>query len=314
LPTEPDLIKLARKHFDPKGIEQEIKDAISVRFPVLRTYLRDTEFKVFGIESGFFHMAAAQGIDWGLPIDAWLHDFTVAIALGAIHFSTQDNMIDARAVYPENIFLSEVTQSLHLRAVSLLCPNLSITGHLDRYFARYAAAILMERRHVAHVIPYSASEIFQSGEKSAPGNITFPLLIERSGRPWSLLSSLELSACLLSAGLQLHDDIADLADDLGTGYVSNPAATTLLDHMGVPEGPLPGDVNPIEVEARMYLHGVASTTLAVARHAFERSAAFARDATAGVMAEYAEYCRARTDLRLGRISETRKLVAREHAQ
>lgn len=310
---EPPSIRSARERVPYPRIESAVRGGVTAIAPSLGDYLARIPLKVFGLDSGFYHLAAAQALEWGLPSDAWLEQLSVAAAFGSVHFATQDMAIDASDSTPELLLFSDVTQSLYTRAIVSLCPTDVLLPYCDRYFDQYAAAVIRERRHQRWIAGYETSEVFALGDKAAPLNLAFPILINRTRRPWPLLQAIEQSLRMLCVGLQLHDDIADFAEDLRNGYVSYPATVTLLDCLKLTPGELPADLDAEEAEGQLYTSGVAEAIYGIARKAFERSAVLARGAQADAVAGYADYWCARTDRRLRHIDEVARTLHGTHA-
>jgi hypothetical protein len=301
--TEPGPIQAARERAPYGKIDDAVRGCLNAIAPSLSAYLATIPLKVFGLDSGFYHLAVAQALEWDLPADAWLEELSVAAAFGSVHYATQDIVIDAGDTTPEVVLFSDVAQSLYLRTAQGLCPPEVLLPYYDRYFDQYATAVIRERRHQRRIAAYDTSEIYSLGDKAAPLNLAFPILINQSRRPWSLLQGIEQSLRMLCVGLQLHDDIADTVEDLGNGYVSYPSAVTLLDCLKLSPGELPADLDAEEVEGQLYTTGVAEAVYGIARKAFERSAVLARDADADAIAGFADYWCARTDHRLRHIEE-----------
>lgn len=311
--AEPRPIQAARERVPYTTIENAVRDGVNAIAPSLSGYLEAIPLKVFGLDSGFYHLAVAQALEWGLPADAWLEKLSAAAAFGSVHYATQDRTIDAKDTTTELLLFSNVAQSLYLRTVLTLCPPDVLLPHYDRYFDQYATAIIRERRHQRRIAAYDASEIFSLGDKAAPLNLAFPILINWTRRPWSMLSGIEQSLRMLCVGLQLHDDIADTAEDLGNGYVSYPSTVTLMDFLELPPGELPADLDAEEVEGRLYTSGVADAVYGIARKALERSAVLAREAQAEAIAAFADYWCARTDRRLRQLDEVARSLRGTHA-
>jgi hypothetical protein len=310
---EPPPIRSARERIPYPSIESAVRGGVAASAPSLGDYLARIPLKVFGLDSGFYHLAVAQALEWGLPSDAWLEQLSVAAAFGSVHFATQDMVIDTSDSTPELLLFSDVTQSLYTRAIVSLCPADVLLPYYDRYFDHYAAAVISERRHQRRIAAYETSEVFALGDKAAPLNLAFPILINRTRRPWPPLLAIEQSLRMLCVGLQLHDDIADIEEDLRNGYVSYPATVTLLDCLKLPPGELPADLDTGEAEGQLYTSGVAEAIYGIARKAFERSAVLARGAQADVVAGYADYWCARTDRRLRHIDEVARTLRGTYA-
>lgn len=302
-PSEPDLILAARRVVRIEGLQSSVRSALRRTAPALGDFVDGLPPKMFGVESGFFHLPIAQAIGWGLPADDWLHELGVAVGLGSVHYAAQDHAIDTGHARAEPILLAEIAQTLYARSLGSLWPDPRCAEYHDLYVARYAEAVVGEQRHRRFVVPYTGAEIYQLADKAAPLTMGFPLLIARARRDWARLPEIELALRLLCVGLQVLDDIADLMEDLNSGYVSLPATMTLLGGMGVEPGPLPSGLDFESVEGRMYGDGVASALYRLAANALERSAEVADEAGTAAIAGLARFWLVRARIRIRSIAD-----------
>jgi hypothetical protein len=313
LPAEPELILAARRVVRIEGIQSSVQRALRRAAPALGDFVDALPPKMFGVESGFFHLPIAQALDWSLPVDDWLRELGVATALGSVHYAAQDHAIDTGHAGAEPMLLAEVAQTLYARSLRSLWPDPRCEEYHDQYVARYAEAVVQEQRHRRFVVSFTGAEVYQLADKAAPLTMGFPLLIARGRRDWTRLSEIELALRLLCVGLQVLDDIADLMEDLSSGYVSLPATMTLLVSMGGEPGPLRSGLDLESVEGRMYGGGVASALYGLAANALERGAAVADDAGAAAIAGLARFWLARVRVRIRTVADLLESTDDGHA-
>lgn len=310
LPSEPASVLAARRALPVGDVRTAAGNRLQKAVPALAGWVARLPPKLFGAESGFFHLPSAQALLWGLPVDHWIERLGVATALGSIHYAAQDLAVDAGRCSAQVIVLCEAAQTLYQRELSELWPDERCAEHHDRYFARYSAAVLADQAHKDVVLPYSAADILRLADKAAPLFMAFPLILARTDGDFTRLPGVERALRDLCIGLQICDDIADLAEDLASGYLSLPATLTLTRCLGVKPGPVPGGLDHGEVETRMYLDGVASALYGLAIRRFQLSAEHAAEAGADAVAELAAYWTARAAVRVGRIERTLATLGR----
>ena len=304
MPAEPDSIVAARTALRIGDVRARIQERLQAALPPLAEWIAQLPPRVFGVESGFFHMPVAQALLWELPADGWLERLGMATALGSVHYAAQDLAIDAGQASAQVILLSEAAQTLYLRELAQLWPDGQCAEHHDRLFARYSAAVMADQQHMGTVVDYTAADVLRLADKAAPLFMAFPLLTARTGGDFTRLPGVERALRDLCIGLQLCDDIADIAEDLACGYVSLPATMTLTRCLDVSRGPLSSGLDHAEVETRMYVDGVATALYQLAIERFRSSAAHAENADAIAVADLADYWATRATIRLGRIEQT----------
>jgi len=307
--SEPASIRAARAALPIDAIHEEVRAALAAAVPALAGYVDALPPKVFGVESGFFHLPVAQALLWGLPADEWLRGLGTAVALGSVHYAAQDIVVDTGDCTTELVLVCDAAQTAYLRQLHRLCPDEKCARHHDRYFERYCAALIADRRHRDAVIPFGAEDVLRLADKAAPLFLGFPLAMARTPHGGPPLSDVERALRHLCVGLQLHDDVADIAEDLAQGYFSFPATVTLLRRMGHPPGPVRPGLDHAEVEARMYLDGVAAASYELATRHFEHGAVVAASAGVQAVADLADHWRARTGARLRHVEESAKWAA-----
>lgn len=249
--------------------------------PELSEAVLDLDTRVFGLQSGFFYLPAAQLIAWGQDDSASIHDLLVLLAIGHAHFAIQDLTVDSGRCPPELCLLSDVLLLEYLnRLESFAQPT---TGYYRQmhsgYYRWYLRALSTDLRHRRSLHQYTSPEVRELGLKAAPGNTILHLVAHLAGRPDSV-DSLVRAVMQLCTGLQLLDDLNDIEGDYGDGNLTVPVTSTLLSLAGSAEDQ---SIEASDLHAAAALAGVSTACIEMAREFFDLASASAAAADAGVV-------------------------------
>jgi hypothetical protein len=265
------------------GARQRLKR----RAPELSDYVDEMPETVFGLGSGFFYLPAAQGRAWGLGND-WLPEFLILLALGHAHFAAQDLQIDSGRCPPALTLLSDVALLEYLSALRDRTPTSSFTQYTDLhdlYYRWYVRALDVELRHRTRLHPYRSEEVLLLGLKAAPGNTALHIVADASNHAQAA-GELVLGVMQLCAGLQVIDDLNDLARDFEDRNFTMPLTATLR-AMRAELGSL-DQIDPEDLSLAAVSSRVADACLEVAQHCFELSGSSAARAEAFVLRDLAD--------------------------
>lgn len=293
LPAE--LLAITESH-PWESIADAARAVLRVRVPELTPSIDTLDARVFGLDSGFFVLPAALARTWGATDEGWIDDLLVLLALGHGHYVVQDAVIDAGRCPPELCLLSDVFLLAYLDSLAAHSPA-SDPGRYrvlhDRYYRWYALALTTELVHRLTLMPYTAEEIKLLGLKAAPGNTVVHLVADATGRQGSVVEDAVRAVMQLCTGLQLLDDLADLAVDHGDGNYTMPLTATLL---ALPEEDRSA-VHPDDLTVHAATTGVTAACIDIARSYFTLAAASAARADAPVLEALASTWHRRADAR-----------------
>ncbi|MFC9659349.1 hypothetical protein ACFVJ5_03835 [Nocardia sp. NPDC127606] len=229
----PESILLVQESYPWLSVERSAKSVLSTAAPAFRSEIDNLPLSVFGLNSGFFYLPAALALEWAAPVP--IEDFLVALAVGHVFFAFQDSIVDGGAASPELCVIAHDALFEYLpRIAAIGWPSASpavgsahaIESHRRNYLL-YSAAIANDLRHRSVLNRYTSLEIANLGWKAAPCNTPFEVVAARSGRQESVPDLLE-AVKYFCAGLQLMDDLSDLAVDHADGNMTMALSHTLL--------------------------------------------------------------------------------------
>ncbi|MFD8495898.1 hypothetical protein [Amycolatopsis sp. NPDC059657] len=242
---------------------------------------------VFGLDSGFFHLPAAQARAWGVPSEQ-VERLRDLLAIGHFHFAFQDLVIDEGHAPAAMCVIADTSLLRYLDGLAELGP--AVAGHYrslhDRYYRDYAAAIARDLAHRDGLLSYTTEDITGLGDKAAPGMTALHLVADLADTPWRG-EPLARALVRLCTGLQLLDDLQDAAEDAANGNMTWPLASALLAYPDVNVG------DAADLRAALAGSGAADACLNVAESAFTDAAALAVATEATVLAELADVWRRR---------------------
>jgi hypothetical protein len=237
---------------------------------------------VFGLDSGFFHLPAAQARAWGAEPNA-VERLRDLLAIGHLHFAFHDLVIDDGHAPAAMCVVADTSLLVYLDGLAELVPDSGrrYRSLHDRYYRDYAAAIARDLVHRNGSQPYTRADVAGLGQKAAPGLTALHVIADLTGRPdrGEPTASALLTLC---TGLQLLDDLKDALEDAATGNITWPLATAMTAYPDV-------DVeNADDLRAALVGSGAARACLNVALSAFDEAATMARAAGAMVLSELAD--------------------------
>lgn len=290
----PALLRALQDQYPWPGVGERAAKRLLWEVPALSDYLQQVPPVIFGAQSGFFYLPAAQAEAWEVSSFA-SEELLRLLGVGHAHFAFQDLAIDEGGIEPEATLLSDVCLLTYLTDLDELgartspagAPLPSLRQLHDEHYRWYVEALLIELRHRRRVHPYSAAEIASLGHKAAPGNPILHLVARAAGRPQ--VADLLVDAVMhLCTGLQLLDDLNDFDADLRMGVLSPPISMVLAAVLRIRD---PGEVPQLDNEqvlAAAAASGVLMACVEIARDAFTRSADLADRAGAEVLVGVAD--------------------------
>ncbi len=237
---------------------------------------------VFGLDSGFFHLPAAQARAWKAA-DRDIERLRDLLAIGHLHFAFHDLVIDEGHAPAAMCVVADTSLLMYLDGLAELVPGAGdrYRSLHDRYYRDYAAAIARDLAHREVPRPFTVEDIVGLGDKAAPGMTALHVVADLAGVPER--GELAARALLrLCTGLQLLDDLKDAAEDAASGNITWPLASALLAYPDV-------DVMDAEdLRAALVGSGASRACLKVAEWAFGDAATQGRAADASVLADLAD--------------------------
>jgi hypothetical protein len=229
----PERIVSVQEKYPWSSVQQSAKSVLAAAVPAFHDEIDELPLSVFGLNSGFFYLPAALASDWVAPVP--MEDFLVALAVGHVFFAFQDSVVDGGAAPPELCLIAHDALFEYLRRIAAIgwpgtSPAAELTHAIEshrRNYRLYSAAIANDLRHRKVWERYTSSEIANLGWKAAPCNTPFEVVAARSGRQEQVPELLE-AVKHFCAGLQLMDDLSDLAVDHADGNMTMALSHTLL--------------------------------------------------------------------------------------
>ena len=277
----PAALITVRDTFVWERVDNEARRVLGERVPELEADVAALPRRVFGLASGFFYLPATVAREWGEEDSEWLQSLLVTLAIGHAHFAVQDQQIDGGGALPGQCLLSDVALLTYLDRLAALAPPDDLARYRrchDQYYRWYVRALTIEVAHRDSPHRFSADDIVAMGLKAAPGNTTLQVVADRTGRPHAA-EPLVTAVMRLCAGLQVLDDLDDLAEDLQGGNLSMPLTEVLLAQEL--------SVAPDDVAAFAAVTGVTTSCLAIADHLFGLAALSGGAAGADVVVDLA---------------------------
>ncbi len=296
----PDEITRVRITHPWELVASRAKTRLSDLVPELSEHVESLDTRVFGRESGFFYLPAAQAESWGVTQPSWLEDLLTLLAIGHAHFAVQDMVVDSGGCPPESALLADVCLLEYLDALDRLSshsPRRYRDLH-DSYYRWYLRGLLTELGHRQKLHAYSVQEISELGLKAAPGNTIIHLVADASGRPEDAGSAVK-AVMQLCTGLQLLDDLNDISGDYGDGNLTMALTATLLSIDDL----LRQGLDPEDLVALAASSGVAVGCVGIAQEYFSLAEASAVEAGADVIAGLARMWSLRAESRRRIIAE-----------
>ncbi|ROP35740.1 hypothetical protein [Saccharothrix texasensis] len=242
---------------------------------------------VFGLDSGFFHLPAAQARAWGVG-DREIEGLRDLLAIGHLHFAFHDLVIDEGHAPAAMCVIADTSLLVYLDGLAALSPDSGdrYRSLHDRYYRDYAAAIGRDLAHRDGSRPYTVEDVIGLGDKAAPGMTALHVVADLASVP-ERGEPTARALLRLCTGLQLLDDLQDAAEDAASGNTTWPLASALLAYPDV-------DVTDADdLRAALVGSGAARACLNVAEWAFGDAFAQAGAADAGVLAQLADVWRQR---------------------
>lgn len=297
----PERIRSIQAEFPWPRIESSAKRALGLAIPTFSDEIDELPLSVFGLNSGFFYLPAALAAEWGAPIS--LKDFLDTLAVGHVYFAFQDAVVDEGSAPAELCMIAHEALLEYLERISAIArPDLSsetaMMHALDshrRNYALYASAIATDLRHRATLARYTPAEIAGLGWKAAPCNTPFEVVAARSSREERTADLLE-AVRFLCVGLQMMDDLSDLAVDHADGNMTMALSHTLLHLREAGLGERCSD--PIDILLAAEMTGVSRASCEIAVRMFGVARALAVQVDAMTVAELCDAWIVRANERL----------------
>lgn len=231
----PECILFVQENYPWLSVERSAKNVLSKAAPAFEVEIDKLPLSVFGLNSGFFYLPAALALEWAAPIP--MKDFLVTLAVGHVFFAFQDSIVDGGAAPSELCMVAHDALLEYLQRIGAIgWPSTSPAAELvhaieshRRNYLLYSATIANDLRHRRGLNRYTSLEIANLGWKAAPCNTPFEVVAARSGRQEHIPHLLD-AVKHFCAGLQLMDDLSDLAVDHADGNMTMALSHTLL-HM-----------------------------------------------------------------------------------
>lgn len=266
--TSPDPIQLARVRWPPEQLVLSVTACLEEVSPSASRLLATIPNMAFGIDSGFFYLPSAIGLEWGAS-DSDLEWLQTTVALGHIYYVIQDLVVDDGLSRRDWFIVAEAALTLYLaRLADFDRRRMSsfLTMHL-RQLEAFHGTLELEARRRSEVWAPTARDLVNLGNKALPGLTVVSIASFASDRKGDSLTPGVLSLC---AALQIEDDLLDLEADWRSGLVSPPAALALTRVMGIKEGPFErGAIDVNRLLGAVMLSGVASGLLQFADRLYE---------------------------------------------
>lgn len=303
----PESILLVQENYPWLSVERSAKSVLSTAAPAFQAEIDKLPLSVFGLNSGFFYLPAALASEWAAPIPT--EDFLVTLAVGHVFFAFQDSIVDGGTASPELCMIAHDALFEYLQRIGAIgWPSVSpavelaqaIESHRRNYLL-YSAAIANDLRHRNVLNRYTSPEIASLGWKAAPCNTPFEVVAARSGRPECVPNLLE-AVKYFCAGLQLMDDLSDLAVDHADGNMTMALSHTLLHLKDAGLEHRSADVDDILFAAEM--SGISRVSCQLAHRMFSVAKEFADRVEATPLAELCDAWTARAVQRIELIDES----------
>ncbi|HMJ78878.1 MAG TPA: hypothetical protein VK507_23035 [Iamia sp.] len=278
----PAALITVRDTFPWERVDDEARRVLGERVPELKAEVAALPRQVFGLASGFFYLPATVAAEWGEEDPTWLQSLLVTLAIGHAHFAVQDQQIDGDGATPAQCLLSDIALLTYLDRLGTMAPPDDAGRYRrrhDEFYRWYVGALTLEVAHRDRLHRFGPDEIVAMGLKAAPGNTTLHVVADRTGRS-DASDPLVDAVMRLCAGLQILDDLDDMADDLRRGNLSMPLTEVLLTQDE-------GTVDAEDVVALAAATGVTTSCLVIADHLFGLAATSGRAAGADVVVDLA---------------------------
>lgn len=283
-------------------VETRVRDVLCTAMPSMHEDIARLPKAVFGVRGGFFYLPAALCLEWA-ALDE-VNDLLTALALGHSYFAFQDLMIDEGGASGEFCLISHGALMEYFtrlaRWIVAPSPEAVLLEAHHRNYLRYVEAQAIELNHRRQLYPYSWREVQGAGGKAAPGNTILEIIAMRCGVGPNRTTALIDSVMSLCAGLQVIDDLNDLAIDHRDGNATFPLTEVLVKVLDLPMG---SAVSGADIELAAAASGVADACCRIADRLFARSMEEALLADALVVEELASTWRARVTSRRARLGE-----------
>lgn len=283
----PFELRSTRKAHPWESVAASVRDRLALEVPELSGFIASLNTAVFGLESGFFYLPVAQASAWGINDSEWLEELLLLLAIGHVHFASQDMIVDEGGCPAELCLLSDVCLLMYLDGLADHAPSsdpLRYRRLHDVYYGWYLRALTSELTHRRQLAPFAPNEIINLGLKAAPGNTIVHLIADRADR--SIAADGAVRAVMqLCTGLQLLDDLNDLEVDARDGNYTMPLTSTLL---AAGLGPTSEVTELEELIVHAATAGVASASIDISQHFFDLAAQNAAKAGADVIADMAQ--------------------------
>jgi len=289
VPLPAALITEAERSPWPR-IARRCRVTLGRALPALAQQIDRMPLAVFGLDSGFFHLPAAQAREWGVPADT-VEQLQELVGVGHVHFAFQDQVIDEGSAPAALCLVAGASQLAYLDGLGGFAGLAPASGARyralhDRYYRSYVAAIGRDLAHRGHPRPYTPTEVIGLGDKAAPCATVLHLVADLAGRPDRGESAAQ-ALMRLCTGLQLLDDLRDVAEDAACGNLTWPLTTALLAYPDI------DTANAKHLWSAMVGSGAVRSCLAVADWSFADATCQAKACGATVLAELADVWRQR---------------------
>ncbi|MFB8005214.1 hypothetical protein [Nocardia sp. NPDC056000] len=222
-----------QENYPWSSLERSAKSVLAAAVPAFQAEIDRLPLSIFGLNSGFFYLPPALASGWAASIP--MEEFLVALAVGHVFFAYQDSIVDGGVTSPELCIIAHEALFEYLRRIAVIgWPDASPMSDLShaleshrRNYLLYSAAISNDLLHRGNLYRYTPPEITNLGWKAAPCNTPFEVVAARAGRQDGIPVLLE-AVKHFCAGLQLMDDLSDLAIDHADGNMTMALSHTLL--------------------------------------------------------------------------------------
>jgi len=271
-------------------IARRCRVTLGREMPALAQQIDRMPLAVFGLDSGFFHLPAAQARSWGVPADT-IEQLQELVGVGHVHFAFQDQVIDEGNAPAALCLVAGASQLVYLDGLGDIAGVAPGSGARyralhDRYYRAYVAAIGRDLAHRGHPRPYTPADILGLGDKAAPGATVLHLVADLAGAPDRGKPAAH-ALMRLCTGLQLLDDLRDVAEDAVCGNLTWPLTEALLAYPDI------DTANAEQLWSAVVGSGAIRSCLAVADWSFADATRRANACGATVLAELADVWRQR---------------------
>ncbi|OZD09951.1 hypothetical protein CH253_13020 [Rhodococcus sp. 06-156-3C] len=185
-----------------------------------------------------------------------------------------DRLLDDRFVDHALVLAAPEFLRLYIERLGRTFDSVAVQKMHPIYYRQYSVAQVWEWKSNRSLAPITGDDITMLSWKSAPVSLpTHLALHSMNERSRDAVLDAFMSYC---AGLQLMDDVADMAEDYDNGISSIPVRLTLTRGLGVGAWPLSGELSGAELADAAYRSGSVRTSLILARSFFETAIVGAR--------------------------------------